>query len=253
MLPVQPLQACDISVRFEGLTAIDRVSITLGCDEVLGLIGPNGAGKTTLVNVLTGFERPTEGRVVLAGEDVTDLPAHRLGRAGLARTFQGVRLFRGLSVIENLEAAAVGAGLRRREAEQRAAQILCWMKFEGKAFDLAETLSYGEERLVGIGRALAMAPRFVLLDEPAAGLTDAECDELMALIERIPDEFQCGVLLIEHNMRVVMGVCDRIHVIAGGRTIAQGTPDEIQRDAAVIEAYLGTKAEGRPPRRARGA
>jgi ABC-type branched-subunit amino acid transport system ATPase component len=252
-LPVGPLQAFDISVRFDGLTAIDGVSISLGRREILGLIGPNGAGKTTLVNVLTGFERPTEGRVVLAGEDVTDLPPHRLGRAGLARTFQGVRLFRGLSVIENLEAAAVGAGLRRRNAEGRAAQILCWMNFEGKAFDLAETLSYGEERLVGIGRALAMGPRFVLLDEPAAGLTDAECDELMALIERIPDEFQCGVLLIEHNMRVVMGVGDRIHVIAGGRTIAQGTPPEIQRDRAVIEAYLGTKAEGRPPRRDAGA
>jgi branched-chain amino acid transport system ATP-binding protein len=111
MLPVEPLQACDISVRFEGLTAIDGVSITLGRNEVLGLIGPNGAGKTTLVNVLTGFERSTEGRVVLAGEDVTGWPAHRLGRAGLARTFQGVRLFRGLSVIENLEAAAVGTGL----------------------------------------------------------------------------------------------------------------------------------------------
>jgi branched-chain amino acid transport system ATP-binding protein len=253
VLPLDSLQASGISVRFEGLTAIDGVSITLGRGEILGLIGPNGAGKTTLVNVLTGFERPTAGRVVLAGEDVTNLPAHRLGRAGLARTFQGVRLFRGLSVMENLEAAAVGAGLHRRDAERRAAQILCWMNFESKAFDLAETLSYGEERLVGIGRALAMAPRFILLDEPAAGLTDAECDELMALIARIPDEFECGVLLIEHNMRVVMGVCDRIHVIAGGRTIAQGTPDEIQRDAAVVEAYLGTKAEGRPPRRDGGA
>jgi branched-chain amino acid transport system ATP-binding protein len=253
MLPVETLQACDISVRFDGLTAIDGVSITLGRTEVLGLIGPNGAGKTTLVNVITGFERPSGGRVVLVGEDVTGWPAHRLGRAGLARTFQGVRLFRSLSVIENLEAAAVGAGLRRRAAERCAAQILCWMKLEGKAFDAADTLPYGDERLVGIGRALAIAPRFVLLDEPAAGLTDAECDELMALIELIPDEFQCGVLLIEHNMRVVMGACDRIHVIAGGRTIAQGTPDEIQRDAAVIEAYLGTKAEGRPPRRDGGA
>jgi branched-chain amino acid transport system ATP-binding protein len=252
-LPVETLQACDISVRFDGLTAIDGVSITLGRTEVLGLIGPNGAGKTTLVNVITGFERPSGGRVVLVGEDVTGWPAHRLGRAGLARTFQGVRLFRSLSVIENLEAVAVGTGLWRREAERRAAQILCWMNFEDKAFDLAETLSYGEERLVGIGRALAMAPRFVLLDEPAAGLTDAECDELMRFIERVPSEFQCGVLLIEHNMRVVMGVCHGIHVIASGRTIAQGTPDEIQRDATVIEAYLGTKAEGRSRRREGGA
>jgi branched-chain amino acid transport system ATP-binding protein len=243
MLPIESLQACDISVRFEGLTAIDGVSITLSRNEVLGLIGPNGAGKTTLVNVLTGFERSTAGRVVLAGEDVTGWPAHRLGRAGLARTFQGVRLFRGLPVIENLEAVAVGTGLWRHAAERRAMQILCWLNLEAKAFDAADTLPYGEERLVWIGRALAMAPRFVLLDEPAAGLTDAECDGLMRRIARIPAEFQCGVLLIEHNMRVVMGVCQRIHVIASGRTIAEGTPADIQRHAGVIEAYLGTRSE----------
>ena len=248
----QVLAAEAISVRFGGLSAIEGVSLTLGRREVLGLIGPNGAGKTTLVNVLTGFQRPSAGRVLLAGDDVTGWPAHRIGRAGLARTFQGVRLFGGLSVIENVEAAAVGSGLRRPEAERRAARILCWMGFEDKAFELAETLPYGEERLVGIGRALALAPRFVLLDEPAAGLSDAECDDLMRLITRIPAEFGCGVLLIEHNMRVVMGACQRIHVIATGRTIAEGTPEAIQRDAAVIEAYLGTRTEGRMRRRAAG-
>ncbi len=241
-----------ISVRFGGLTAIDGVSLSLGRAEVLGLIGPNGAGKTTFVNVLTGFQRPSAGRVRLAGQDITGWPPHRIGRAGLARTFQGVRLFLGLSVIENVAAAAVGVGVRRGEAEQRAARILRWMRFEDKAFELAETLPYGGERLVGIGRALAMAPRFVLLDEPAAGLSDAECDELMRLIARIPAEFGCGVLLIEHNMRVVMGVSQRIHVIASGRTIAEGTPEAIQRDAAVIEAYLGTRTEGRGHRRAAG-
>jgi branched-chain amino acid transport system ATP-binding protein len=244
------LAAEAVSVRFDGLSAIENVSLILGRQEILGLIGPNGAGKTTFVNVLTGFQRPSAGRVLLAGDDVTGWPAHRIGRAGLARTFQGVRLFRGLSVIENIEAAAVGKGLRRREAEHRAARILHWMRFENKAFELAETLPYGAERLVGIGRALAMAPRFVLLDEPAAGLSDAECDELMQLIGRIPEEFGCGVMLIEHNMRVVMGVCQRIHVIATGKTIAEGTPEAIQRDAAVIEAYLGTRTEGRPRRRA---
>ncbi len=246
------LAAHAISVAFGGLTAIEGVSLSLGRQEILGLIGPNGAGKTTLVNVLTGFQPPSAGRVLLAGQDVTGWPAHRIGRAGLARTFQGVRLFRGLSVLENLEAAAVGSGLNRRAAERRAARILCWMRCEDKAFELAETLPYGGERLVGIGRALAIAPRFVLLDEPAAGLTDAECDELMRLIARIPAEFGCGVLLIEHNMRVVMGVCQRIHVIASGRTIAEGTPEEIQRDAAVIEAYLGTRTEGRRRRPAAG-
>ncbi len=244
------LAADAVSVRFGGLSAIEGVSLSLGRREVLGLIGPNGAGKTTFVNVLTGFQRPSAGRVLLAGEDVTGWPPHRRGRAGLARTFQGVRLFRGLSVIENIEAAAVGSGLGRHEAEQRAARILCWMGLEDKAFELADTLPYGGERLVGIGRALATAPSFVLLDEPAAGLSDAECDELMRLIARIPEEFGCGVLLIEHNMRVVMGVCHRIHVIAIGRTIAEGTPEAIQRDAAVIEAYLGTRTGGRVRRRA---
>lgn len=240
---VDTLEARDISVHFEGLTAIDAVTVSLGNNEILGLIGPNGAGKTTLLNVLTGFQRPTRGRVILGGVDVTGWPARKISRNGLARTFQAVRLFRDLPVIENLEVAAIGTGLGRREARKRALRVLQWMRFEHKAFDLSDTLPFGEERLVGIGRALAMAPRFVLLDEPAAGFSDAECDELMRLISRIPQEFDCGVLLIEHNMRVIMGACHRIHVIDGGRTIAEGTPEAIQRDAEVIRAYLGTKSE----------
>ena len=237
------LEAHDVSVNFEGLAAVDEVTVSMGRHEIFGLIGPNGAGKTTLVNVLTGFQKPTHGRVVLAGVDVTGMPPHRIGRRGLARTFQAVRLYPDMPVIENLEAAAVGTGLGRREASRRARAILEWMNFSDKAYDHADTLPYGDERRVGIGRALAMAPHFVLLDEPAAGMSDSECDDLMALISRIPQDFGCGVLLIEHNMRVIMGVCDRIHVIDSGRTIGEGTPQEIQANPAVIRAYLGSRSE----------
>ena len=237
------LEAHDVSVNFEGLAAVDEVTVSMSRHEIFGLIGPNGAGKTTLVNVLTGFQKPTHGRVVLAGVDVTGMPPHRIGRRGLARTFQAVRLYPDMPVIENLEAAAVGTGLGRREASRRARAILEWMNFSSKAYDHADTLPYGDERRVGIGRALAMAPHFVLLDEPAAGMSDSECDDLMALISRIPGDFGCGVLLIEHNMRVIMGVCDRIHVIDSGRTIGEGTPQEIQANPAVIRAYLGSRSE----------
>ena len=237
------LEARGVSVNFEGLAAIDGVTLSLGRREIFGLIGPNGAGKTTMVNVLTGFQKPTRGAVTMGSVDVTGWPPHRIGRKGLARTFQAVRLYPDMTVSENLEAAAVGTGLGRLEAARRALAILEWMSFAEKAHRHADTLPYGDERRVGIGRALAMAPHFVLLDEPAAGMSDAECDELMALISRIPRDFGCGVLLIEHNMRVIMGVCDRIHVIDSGRTIGEGTPREIQADPAVIRAYLGSRSE----------
>jgi len=240
--PAMTLEARNISVRFGGLPAISGVSFAMRRDEVFGLIGPNGAGKTTMVNVLTGFEKPTEGAVILGGVDVTGREPHVLGRMGLARTFQAVRLFRDMTVIENLEVAAVGAGLTRHAARQRAQSILEWMRFEEKAYARAETLPYGDERRVGIARALATAPRFAFLDEPAAGMSDAECDELMALIARIPASFGCGVLLIEHNMRVIMGACHRIHVIDSGRTIVEDTPQKIQNNPEVIRAYLGSKS-----------
>ncbi|HEY7748874.1 MAG TPA: ABC transporter ATP-binding protein [Aestuariivirgaceae bacterium] len=239
----QQLDAIDIAVAFGGLKAIDSVSLTLKIGEVVGLIGPNGAGKTTLVNVLTGFQRPKRGRVSLAGRDMTGLSARQFARAGLVRTFQSVRLFRDLLVIENLEAAAVGSGVSRGVSRDRAKKILDWIRFEHKAHHRADSLSYGEERRVGIARALATAPKFLLLDEPAAGFSDAECDELMSLIGGIPEAFGCGVLLVDHNMRVIMGACRRIHVIDVGRTIAEGTPDEIQRHPDVIRAYLGSKSE----------
>jgi branched-chain amino acid transport system permease protein len=236
------LEARNVSVYFGGLPAIAGVTFAMRRDEVFGLIGPNGAGKTTMVNVLTGFQKPSEGSIVLGGIDVTGREPHVLGRMGLARTFQGVRLFRDMTVMENLEVAAVGAGLTRKEAVLRARSILEWMHFESKAYVRADTLPYGDERRVGIARALATSPRFAFLDEPAAGMSDAECDDLMGLISQIPGRFGCGVLLIEHNMRVIMGVCHRIHVIDSGRTVVEGVPREIQNNPDVIRAYLGSKS-----------
>jgi branched-chain amino acid transport system ATP-binding protein len=235
------LETSAVSVAFGGLTALSGISLRLQGSGILGLIGPNGAGKTTLVNVLTGFQRPTEGKVLLDGVEITKARPRAIARAGIARTFQNVRLFKDLSVIDNLEVSAVSKGSTRRQARDRAAEILGWMGIADRARVKAGTLAYGQERLVGIARALALAPRFMLLDEPAAGMTEPECEALMRTISAVPSSFGCGVMIIEHNMRVVMGVCQRIHVIASGRTIAEGTPQEIQSSRTVIAAYLGEK------------
>ncbi len=237
------LQAEEIEVKFEGLTAIDKVSLTLEQGDILGLIGPNGAGKSTLVNALTGFQKFAHGKVRLDRVDISGWPADRIARHGIARTFQAVRLFQGLTVLENLAAAAVGIGYRRRAAEGAAGEILDWMDLSDRAEQLAGALPYGDQRRVAIGRALALKPCFLLLDEPAAGMSDAECDELVGLIGRVPEHYGCGVLLIEHNMRVIMNACQRIHVIDSGRTIAEGKPAEIQEHPDVVRAYLGSKSE----------
>jgi len=237
------LEAEEIEVHFEGLTAIDKVSLSLEQGDILGLIGPNGAGKSTLVNALTGFQKRTHGVVRLDQVDISAWAADRIARHGVARTFQAVRLFRRLTVLENLAAAAVGAGHTRRAAERQAGEVLAWMDLTDRADHLAAALPYGDQRRVAIGRALALKPRYLLLDEPAAGMSDAECDELVGLIGRVPAHYGCGVLLIEHNMRVIMNACARIHVIDSGRTIAEGTPAEIQEHPDVVRAYLGTKSE----------
>ena len=230
------LVAQNIVVRFDGLTAIDDVSLSLEEGEILGLIGPNGAGKSTLVNALTGFQKPSGGSVRLENTEITNWPADRIARHGLARTFQAGRLFRGLSVLENVAAAAIGSGLSRRDAELRAIEVLEWMDFVDRTELNAASLPYGDQRRVGIGRALAIGPRFLLLDEPAAGMSDAECDDLVQLVKRIPQDFGCAVLLIEHNMQVIMNACPRIHVIESGRTLTEGTPAEIRADEAVVHA-----------------
>jgi len=236
------LRAQGVTVRFGGLVAVDQVSISLARGEILGLIGPNGAGKTTLVNVLSGFQRPLAGAIIVGERDCTGLPRNGFPRAGVARTFQAVRLFRGLTVSENVEIGYVAQGFSRREARRRALAMLGELKLTEKAHRAAAGLSYGEERRIGLARALAVNPLFLLLDEPAAGLAAAEADELRHLIIDIRSKYNCGVLVIEHNMALVMNLCERIQVLDSGRTIATGTPAEIRADAGVRRAYLGPNA-----------
>jgi branched-chain amino acid transport system ATP-binding protein len=233
------LSAENLVVRFQGLAAISEVSLTVQRHEVFGLIGPNGAGKTTLVNCLTGFQRPTGGRVTVGGEDATGWTSPAFRERGVARTFQAGRLFKDMTVIENVEVTAVGMGLTLRHAREHAHAMLDWIGLGEKATLRAGALPYTDQRRLGIARGLVLSPAFILLDEPAAGMSDAECEHLMELVASIPRTFTCGVLLIEHNMRVVMGISQRIHVLDGGRTLAEGTPAEIQSHQGVMSAYLG--------------
>jgi branched-chain amino acid transport system ATP-binding protein len=215
------------------------VTLELHRNEVVGLIGPNGAGKTTLVNVLTGFDLPTSGTVELEGHDVTAWSPHRRGRVGLARTFQHSRSFGALSVRENVEAAALGSGAWPREARRRADSLLELLGLRDRENQPAGSLAHGEERKLGVARALAIRPRFLLLDEPAAGLPEAEVPEFAKVVRSVRDEHEAGVLLIDHNMALVMDVCDRIQVLDQGRTLAEGTPAEIRGNLDVAAAYLG--------------
>jgi branched-chain amino acid transport system ATP-binding protein len=215
------------------------VTLELHRHEVVGLIGPNGAGKTTLVNVLTGFDFPSTGSVELAGEDVTSWTPHRRGRAGLARTFQHSRSFAGLSVRENVEVAALGGGAGPGEARRRCDELMELLGLGDRADQPAGSLAHGDERKLGVARALATRPRFLLLDEPAAGLPEAEVPEFAAVVRSVRDDHQAGVLLIDHNMALVMDVCDRIRVLDQGRTLAEGTPADVRGNLDVAAAYLG--------------
>jgi len=237
--PGETLRASSVSRAFEGVQALRGVDLSLRRGEVAGLIGPNGAGKSTLVNVLSGFDRPDEGRVELAGQDVTRWPPHRRGRSGLARTFQHSHAFRALSVRENVEVSALGVGARPREARRRAAALLARLALERYADAPASALAHGDERRLGVARALATEPAFVLLDEPAAGLPEAEVPDFAALVRSIAKDHDAGVLLIDHNMALIMETCDRIQVLDQGRVLAEGTPREIRANLDVAAAYLG--------------
>jgi branched-chain amino acid transport system ATP-binding protein len=240
--PGEKLRASGVSRSFEGVHALRDVTLELRRGDIVGLIGPNGAGKSTLVNVLTGFDRPTAGTVELEGRDVTGWSPSRRGRAGLTRTFQHSHAFRSLSVRENVEVAALGAGAGRREARSRAARLLELLGLTGNARAPADALAQGDERRLGVARALATNPRFVLLDEPAAGLPEAEVSDFAGAVRSVRDEQDVGVLLIDHNMALIMEICDRIQVLDQGRTLAEGTPAEIRGNLDVAAAYLGESA-----------
>ena len=232
-----------VGVAFGGFRALADVSLSVPPAEVVGLIGPNGAGKTTCVNVLTGFQRPSTGRVLLDGRDVSALPAHRLRRAGVARTFQAGRLFTGLDVLDNLACAGIGLGLGRAEAEHQASDLLRWMGIEALESRAAAGLPYTDERRVAIARALMGGPSYLLLDEPAAGMSEAEATDLAALIRRIAHDRGIGCLLIEHNVGLVLSICPDVVVLDGGRVIERGDRKVILGSSVVREAYLGVHAE----------
>ena len=242
------LEARDLRVHFGGVRAVDGVDLRLRKGEILGLIGPNGAGKTTVVNALSGFQKPTGGRVLLGGRDVTGWSPHRLARLGLARTFQAVRLFPDLTVLENVELGGVGVGMRRAAARRWARELLERLGLEDKTSLYGKGLPHGLERRLGIVRALAARPSFLLLDEPAAGLNERESDELVDALTLIRDDFSCALVVIEHDMRLIMRLCERIQVLDYGRTISVGTPAEVRRDPAVLTAYLGRRSVDAPDR-----
>jgi branched-chain amino acid transport system ATP-binding protein len=239
-----------VSVQFEGLKALSEVSLEIPSGRITGLIGPNGAGKTTLVNVLTGFQTPDRGQIRVDGEAVGGNAAHQLRRIGIARTFQSGRLFRDLPVVDNLEVTGVGLGHSRRDAIREAERVMAWLGIAHLADTVAGALPYTDERRVAIGRAIMMKPRYVLLDEPAAGMSAEESRELAGIIRRIAGEMGIGVLLIEHNIGLVLEVCERIFVLDSGEIIEVGTPDEIRKSDAVRHAYMGTQSdEVAPPQR----
>ena len=250
------LEVKDVSVVFGGLVAVKELSFTVNPGQIVGLIGPNGAGKTTVFNAVLAVYPPTTGEVHLNGHRIDRLPTHRICRLGIGRTFQNIRLFKDMSVIDNVKVALgfnkrysfLDALLRtprcrrlEREIESEAREILEFFDLADVAMDKASSLPYGRQKYLEIARAYSTKPKLLLLDEPAAGLNDTETAALMAKVRDIMDRTGCGVLLIEHDMRLVMGICEHIVAIEYGAKISEGDADHVRNDPRVIEAYLGTQ------------
>jgi len=240
--PTNVLAVTHICKSFAGLKAVDDVSFTVNTGEILGLIGPNGSGKTTLVNVITGLLPATSGTITVNDYVTTGRPAHKVAKAGISRTFQTIRLFDNLTVAENVEVAAVSMGKSRRKAVVIARRLLDEIGLTPLAETLGGDIPFGHQRKLEIARALAMEPKFLFLDEPAAGLNEEESDVLLALLREIPTRYNVGLVVIEHDMRLMMNLCPRLHVLNYGKTIAEGTPAEVRANREVVTAYLGSTA-----------